>query len=195
MHNNNEENIRQSEDFYHLLCEIVSRERYCSEEEDRQSVLDEEKSYYAANHLEVPSDEEILASLDYEPSDWFSLNSYAVFKGNDGNIVIYHSSCEDSDGPECLSDTDSLIEYAIENLTDEVKSSHSLILVVYQLCGTTVDYTLIYDDDLYDRVSKTDNGLEILSAVYSYIDSAEDEKARCCKHVKIVDGKCFPYIK
>lgn len=167
---------------YRLVFYSNGINRFQTAEEAIEQLL---QSVSADNVEEI----EEIKSMDY---DDFEQISYAVYKGDDGNILIFEGySFEDEISDErAIPKISNMIEFVIECLEKPLKENNHLIIYVSQTYGTTLDYDLVFDEVLYKQINETDIYSMIPGEVLSYICNAKEKsKDSCYKYGVIKNGK------
>lgn len=117
----------------------------------------------------------------------------AVYKCWNDNIVILASYCFDQDN-ETLPEMENMISFLDDCLADKLQKYTNLIVYIYQVFGTTLDYVLIFDDCFYEKVLET-NHMSIVGDVIEYVQNSKtDENGHCWKYAQIINGEYSRYL-
>lgn len=160
-------------DNYRLIYAGNCIERFETKEEAEARLLEED-------------DEDIESK--FVLSDTYEANNYAVYKGEKGNIIILFTYNFEDDEPPY--ETDKLIDFVCNRLSDKLNDSTSIVLEVSQCYGTSLDHVFVFDDDFYNEVANAKYAVEILGAFRKYVSThRQNSNGGYYKYERIVNGK------
>lgn len=121
--------------------------------------------------------------------DTYENEVYAVYKGNRGNIIVFHGYGDPIINNGAPPTIDNMIDFVtdFDPLADEINEDKKLIVYVSELNGSGTHYDRIYDKKLYNKLLNMD-GMGIISKVMSYERNARIRSGHSYDMAIIRDG-------
>lgn len=150
---------------FNLLFSCEGINLFESKEQARKHMIDD----YSEEDISLMEEDGLVFEDTYEKTQ------YAIFRNMNGNIIIFETQCFDYP-EESLPDINDLIEFVANCLSDEIndEDNDSLIVYVYKTFGTDIDYTLIYDYNLYSKIENL-YPISQIGEVLEYIKNSINE--------------------
>lgn len=146
-------------------------------EETKEDVL----KWYKENCEPDEYDEKDITA-DYE------IRETVVYRGGNDNLIV--SSVSRHENGMCeLPEIENTIDFVRNVLVDKMRDNKKLIISINQVEGTTLDYDLIFDENLYDELLDSfEEGIAVKVREYVCSSNSENKDIRFYKYRKITNG-------